>query len=150
MEVKVIKEIREYKEALFFGLNLRQCICSLLAILVAVGLYFALDPLVGTEEIGWVCILGAAPFAACGFVKYHGMSAEKLLWAIIKSELLYPKRLVFKSENLYHACLCEAIAAGNPTMQANIMGKLIELFTQALSLFQKAIQKIMKKGEPND
>lgn len=40
MEVKIVKEIQEYKEALFFGLNLRQCICSLLALLVAVGLYF--------------------------------------------------------------------------------------------------------------
>ena len=109
MEVKIIKEIRGYQESLFFGLNLRQCICSLLALLVAVGLYFALSPLVGTEEVGWMCILGAAPFAACGFVKYHGMTAEQLLWAIVKSELLHPKRLVFKSENLYYACLAEKI-----------------------------------------
>lgn len=38
--------------------------------------------MVGNEEIGWMCILGAAPFAACGFFKYHGMTAEKLAWGL--------------------------------------------------------------------
>ena len=66
---------------------------------MAVGIYFGLRPLVGSEEVGWMCILGAAPFAACGFFKYHGMTAEKLAWAWFKSEFLYPKKLVFQSES---------------------------------------------------
>ena len=37
MEVKVNREIREYYESVFFGLNLRQLIFSLLAIGAAVG-----------------------------------------------------------------------------------------------------------------
>ena len=65
MEIKIPKEVRDYHENIFFGLNTRQFICSVLAVGVAVGIYFALQPYVGTEEIGWVCILGAAPFAAC-------------------------------------------------------------------------------------
>ena len=77
MEVKIPKEIRDYQESIFFGLSTRQFICSLLAVGVAVGLYFGLRPLIGSEEVGWMCILGAAPFAACGFFKYHGMTAEK-------------------------------------------------------------------------
>ena len=36
MEVKMNKEIRNYQESMFMGLNLRQCIFSLLAIAVAV------------------------------------------------------------------------------------------------------------------
>lgn len=56
------------------GLNLRQCIFSLLAILVAVGIYFGLGDYVGQKMTGWLCILGAAPFAACGFFQYHGMN----------------------------------------------------------------------------
>ena len=39
MEVKMNKEIRNYQESMFMGLNLRQCIFSLLAIAVAVGIY---------------------------------------------------------------------------------------------------------------
>ena len=36
---------------------------QVLAVGVAVGIYFAMQPYVGTEEIGWMCILGAVPFA---------------------------------------------------------------------------------------
>lgn len=91
-----------YHETIFFGLNTRQFICSLLALGVAVGMYFLLRPLLGTEEIGWVCILAAAPFAACGFFSYHGMTAEQLFWAWLKSEILSPKRLVYHSNSYYY------------------------------------------------
>ena len=76
------------------------------------GFYFCLRPIVGAEQVGWMCILGAAPFAACGFFSYHGMTAEQLLWAWIKSEILMPKRLVFKSDCLYCRIMQPAIAEG--------------------------------------
>jgi hypothetical protein len=49
-----------------------------------------------------VCILAAAPFAALGFIRYNGMTAERLLWAWLRSEFLIPKQLMFRSTNLYH------------------------------------------------
>ena len=112
VEIKIPKEIRNYHENIFFGLNTRQFVCSLLALGAAVGLYFCLRPIVGAEQVGWMCILGAAPFAACGFFSYHGMTAEQLLWAWIKSEILMPKRLVFKSDCLYYQVMQPAIAEG--------------------------------------
>lgn len=101
MEVKINREIRDYSEAIYFGLNLRQFIFSVLACGVAVGLYFLLKPLFGIETLSWLCIVGAAPFAAIGFFKYHGMTAEKALIAYIKSEFLMPKELMFNSTNYY-------------------------------------------------
>ena len=112
IEVKITKEIRDYQESIFFGLSARQFLCSVLAVGAAVGLYFLLRPLVGTAEVGWICILGAAPFAACGFFKYHGMHAEQVAWAWFKSKFLYPKKLVFKSDSLYFQAMSETIAAG--------------------------------------
>ncbi len=44
MEVKINREIRSYTESMFFGLSMRQFIFSVLAIGVAVGLYFLLRP----------------------------------------------------------------------------------------------------------
>ena len=32
---------------------------------------------------------------------YNGMTFEKFILAVIRSELLYPKRLVFRADNLY-------------------------------------------------
>ena len=105
MEVKINREIRNYTESMFFGLSLRQCVFSVLAVAVAVGLYFLLRPMFGLETLSWVCVLGAAPFAALGFITYHGMTAEQFLWAWIRSELLEPKQLTCEPQNLYYEFL---------------------------------------------
>ncbi len=112
IEVKMNKEIMEYREAMFFGLDFRQMACSLLAVLAAVGIYFSLREKAGEEVTGWLCMLGAAPFAFCGFFRYHGMTAEQFAWAFIKSEFLYPKRLLFQPEDLYYQCMEERISNG--------------------------------------
>ena len=111
MEVKINKEIRNYTESMFFGLSLRQFIFSVLACGVAVGLYFFLRPRFGTENLSWVCILGAFPFAAMGFIKYNGMTAEQFVWAWIKSEFLMPKKLMFLPDNLYYETMKPTIEA---------------------------------------
>ncbi|MFF3924013.1 PrgI family protein [Paenibacillus lactis] len=105
MEVKINREIREYTESLFFGLSLRQFFFSVLAVLVAIGLYFGLRGRFGVETLSWMCILGAAPCAALGFIHYHGMTAEQLLWTYVKSEFLMPRRLVFRATNIYYEAL---------------------------------------------
>lgn len=112
MEVKINREIRNYTESMFFGLSMRQFIFSILAVAVAVGLYFLLKPYVGTETVSWMCILGAAPFAALGFITYHGMTAEQFLWAWLRSELLEPKELRFESSNLYYEALKDKLKGG--------------------------------------
>ena len=111
MEVKINKEIRNYTESMFFGLSLRQFIFSVLACGVAMGLYFLLRPRFGTETLSWVCILGAFPFAAMGFIKYNGMTAEQFVWVWIKSEFLMPKKLMFLPDNLYYETMKPTIEA---------------------------------------
>lgn len=101
MEVRINKEVRNYQESLFFGLTLRQFLFALLAVGVAVGVYFGLRTVLGTGEIGWVCVLAAFPFALGGFFQYNGMTLERFLLAFVYTQLLCPKRLVFKSDNLY-------------------------------------------------
>ena len=101
MEVRINKEVRNYQESLFFGLSLRQLLFALLAVTVAVGVYFGLRPVLGNGEIGWVCVLAAFPFALGGFFQYNGMTLERFLLAYIRTEFIYPHRLVFQSDNLY-------------------------------------------------
>ncbi|MCI7181542.1 MAG: PrgI family protein [Lachnospiraceae bacterium] len=126
MEVKINKEIRNYTESMFFGLSLRQFIFSVLACGVAVGLYFLLRPRFGTETLSWVCILGAFPFAAMGFIKYNGMTAEQFVWAWIKSEFLMPKKLMFLPDNLYYETMkptIEAYEKGLTTVRKKQIGR---------------------------
>ena len=109
MEVKINKEIRDYTESVYFGLSLRQFIFSIAACLVAVLLYFVFKPYFGIETLSWLCILGAAPFAAIGFVKYNGMNAEEFVFAYIRSEFLTSKELTFKPTNYYYELLKDKI-----------------------------------------
>lgn len=105
MEIKINKEIRTYKETIFFGLSLRQFICAVLAVVTAVVLYFGLHGMLGRETVSWVCIVGAAPIAVAGFFQYNGMTLEKFLWAWFKSSFLMAGPRVWKSENYYLANL---------------------------------------------
>ena len=107
MEIKTNKEIREYKESIFWGLSLRQFLFSCLGIAVSVGIYFLLRNRLGTGAVSWACIFGMLPCALLGFVTYNKMPAEKFLWAVIKSEILTPKRLTVKTTNIYYSLINE-------------------------------------------
>ena len=111
MNAKINKEIRNYSESIFFGLSMRQFVFSLLAVLVAVGLYYLLSPYFGLETLSWMVILAAAPFAVMGFVSYHGMSAEQFLVTWIRSELIEPRQLSVQVNNLYYEAMKKWIAA---------------------------------------
>lgn len=101
MEIKIPKEIRAYRESVLFGLSLRQLICSIIAVVVAVLSYFGLRDLLGQEMVSWVCIFCAAPFAAAGFFSYNSMTLEKFIVAWIRSEILCAGPRKFIAENLY-------------------------------------------------
>lgn len=107
MEIKVNKEIKNYKESIFFGLSLRQFVCSVLAVAAAVGVYFGLGNVLSKETVSWLCIVCAAPVAVAGFFQYNGMNFEKFIWAVIKSEILFSGVRLYKSRNIYNELLEE-------------------------------------------
>ena len=81
---------------------------SALAVGVALLLYFGLRNIVGSGEIGWICIVAAFPFALGGFFRYNGMTFEQFVAAFIHSELLWPRALQSKPENLYAKLLADS------------------------------------------
>ncbi|MCI8857405.1 MAG: PrgI family protein [Clostridiaceae bacterium] len=105
MEVKIPKEIQSYHESVFFGLSARQFFCSALAVAAAVGIYFLARGVLGRETASWLCLIGAAPFAAAGFFSYNGLTLEKFLWTVFKSEVLFSARRVYRAENYYYQLL---------------------------------------------
>ncbi len=106
MEIKIPKEVRAHKETIFFGLSTRQFFCAVLAVAVAVGVYFVIKRLVGPETASWACIVAAAPFAAAGFFSYNGLTFEQSAWAWLKSQILCAGPRSFQSENIY----CKALS----------------------------------------
>jgi hypothetical protein len=53
--------------------------------------FFGLRGALGTEITSWLCVVGAAPFAALGFVRYSGMAAEQIAAAWLRKTLPYLK-----------------------------------------------------------
>ena len=104
-EIKINKEIRDYTESIFFGLSMRQSIFSILACVVASILYFSFSSLLGMEIPSWLFMLGAAPFAALGFIRFQGMYAEEIFQTAIHSLLLSHTDLLNKPFNLYEILL---------------------------------------------
>ena len=97
MEIEINKEIREYNESIFFGLNKRQCVCSGFALAFSVFLYLMLSPFMPTAAWSLICLLGSAPIAAIGFVRYNGLPAEQFVLLFLRY-VFSPRHIVFVSE----------------------------------------------------
>ena len=100
MEIKINKEIKEYNETMFFGLSMRQFFFSILACGAAVAIYFGCRAILDAETLSWLCMLGAAPFAALGFIRYNGMYAEQIVRAWFRSEVKMPRALTFTGRTI--------------------------------------------------
>ncbi len=94
MSEKINKEILEYEETIFWGLTARQFLFSIAAAAVAAAVYFGFRRLLGSETVSWLCVLAAFPFAALGFIKYHGLPAEQFFAAFLR-QMATPKKLLF-------------------------------------------------------
>ena len=79
----------------------RQFLCAVIAVGVAAGIYLGLGPVIGKETASWACILAAAPVALAGFFHYNGMTLDRFLWAVVKSEILFAGGRHVASENFY-------------------------------------------------
>ena len=101
MEIKINREVRNYKESIFFGMSLRQFICVVISCGFAVMMYFTFRNKLGLEITSWLCIAVTLPFVLVGFVKYNGMNFEEVVRLFVYSKFLVPSRLPFKSDNIY-------------------------------------------------
>lgn len=102
MQRPINKEIRHYQEELFMGLTLRQMICSITAIGLAIGIYFLLKDAVEKETLSWLCMVAASPVALAGFFSYEGMNLEQYLWAVLDCAVIRSGVRVWKSENYFY------------------------------------------------
>lgn len=101
IEIRIPKEIRAYKEKLFFGLTLRQVICTVLALGINIPLYIFVRPYIGDDMASWLIICNAVPIILVGYFKYNGMEFEKFIVCMFRFQLLTPQKRKYKTENLF-------------------------------------------------
>ena len=79
LEVKIPKEITEYREKIFLGLSVRQIICVAIAAILGTISFFVVRPFIGNDLALYFVLLIAAPVMGIGFIRINGFTFEKYL-----------------------------------------------------------------------
>jgi len=101
IEIKMNTEIRDYKEIIFAGLNLRQIISLVVAFAVNVPLYIYTKPHIGDDLASWLVMVTGVPVFLIGFIKFDGMPFEKYFIIMLRFNFLVPRKRKYKIENIY-------------------------------------------------
>lgn len=100
IEIRIPKEIKNYREKLFFGLTLRQCICAGASLLICVPLYIFGSRYLSQEVISWLVVIIAAPLMLVGFFRYNDMTFEK--FAVERFyQMFSPQKRVYSYEPVF-------------------------------------------------
>ena len=95
IEIRIPKEIKNYREKLFFGLTLRQCICAGVSLAICVPLYICGHHFLPQEAISWIVVFIAAPLMFTGFFRYNDMAFEQFAVEVIHFYASPQKRVYF-------------------------------------------------------
>lgn len=109
IEIKMPKEITEYKEKFLFGLTVRQCVCAAAALAICVPLFIFGKDYLGEDMVGWLVILIAVPIFAFGFFKYEGMPFEHFLLLLYRQKWAEPQKRKYEELPVFWECRNEII-----------------------------------------
>ncbi len=110
IEIKIPKEITDYKEKFMFGLTVRQCVSIAAALCICIPLYIFGKDFFGDEIISWLVILIAVPVFGFGFVKYNGMTFERLMAVIYRQKFAEPQKRKYEELPVFYKWREEVIS----------------------------------------
>lgn len=97
VEVRIPKEITEYKEKIIFGLSIRQLVCFTIAIVAGVTTYVVTKRMFGADTASYIVIVEVMPVFAIGFIQKDGFPFEKYV-AMFFRHMFGNHRRVYKTE----------------------------------------------------
>lgn len=135
IEIRIPKEIKNYREKLFFGMTLRQCICAAVALLICVPLYIFGNRFLPQEAVSWVVIIVAVPLMLAGFFRYNDMNFEKFAVEWFYQNFA-PQKRVYTDEPIY-------LTLRNEYMAEELANEIEQ--RQSVSMFKKIFGKVGNK-----
>jgi hypothetical protein len=91
IEVRIPKEIRDYKEKIFLNMTVRQLVSIIVACGVSVLLYFKAG-FIPDKILNWLIVIVVLPIIFTGFFTYNEMYFEKFVKKIILFNITKQKR----------------------------------------------------------
>lgn len=79
IEIKIPKEIKEYKETFLFGLTVKKFISLALTLAICVPLYIFGKNFMPEEMVSWAVMIVGVPILGIGFVTYHNLTFTQLV-----------------------------------------------------------------------
>lgn len=110
IEREIPKEITDYKTKYLFKMTLRQNIAFGTMLIINILLHVYAKRLLHSEIVDWFMLLVAALTGAIALWKPNKQDFEKVAWFAIQTELIYPKKRVYKTENVFSKMRDEIIA----------------------------------------
>lgn len=96
IEVRIPKEITEYKEKILLGMSLRQLICFAIAIATSFGAFFLLKGMFSFSTLGTIIMIINIPTIAVGFLKKNGFTMEEWI-PIVLNQKFRNNKLTYKT-----------------------------------------------------
>lgn len=109
IEIKIPKEITDYKEKFLLGLTVRQLVSAVVALAICVPLFIFGKDYLGEDMVGWIIILVAIPVFAFGFFRYDGMPFEKFLAILYRQKWVEPQKRKYEELPVFWECREEII-----------------------------------------
>ena len=110
IEIKIPKEIRDYKEKFLFGLTVRQFIFLAAALAICVPLYVFGKDYLGSDIVSWIIIIVAIPILAFGFFRFEGMPFERFLAILYRQKWAEPQKRKYEELPVFYFCREQIIA----------------------------------------
>ena len=109
IEIKIPKEITEYKEKFLFGLTVRQLVSAVVALAICVPLFIFGKDFIGEDLVGWLIIIVAVPIFAFVFFRYDGMPFEKFIGLLYRQKFVEPQKRKYEELPVFWVCREEII-----------------------------------------
>lgn len=100
IQVKISKDIQQYKSKIFWGFSPRQVISIVIAIVIGLLINFG-GKFLPQDLRGFLTMAISVPFLLVGWIKVQGLPFEKYAAIFFRNNFVNRKR-VFMNENLYH------------------------------------------------
>lgn len=102
IEIRIPKEITEYKEKFLFGLTVRQCVSVAAALGIGIPLYIFGKDFLGEDLTSWLVILIVVPIFGFGFIKYNGMTFERLIAVVFRQKFAEPQKRKYEELPVFY------------------------------------------------
>lgn len=161
LEREIPKEIKDYKTKYLFKLTLRQNIAFAVMLIINLLLHFYAKRFLYGEVVDWLMLVVAMLSGAFALWKPNKQDFEKVAWFAIQTELIYPKKRVYKTENFFSQLRSASIKeeeeaeqkqVGHDTYQARRErvknNRLVKTFSKKQKTYHAPVNQLEKNNLP--